>query len=58
MKSIFAVAVEFSPEGRIVGLSPLSVGEYNLLKAEFSEKVGLLLLNLTEDDRMQKIAPE
>ncbi|WP_172953461.1 hypothetical protein [Candidatus Kuenenia stuttgartiensis] len=59
LKSIFAVAVEFSPEGRDSGSFPLSVGEYDLLKAEFfQKKVGLLLLNLTEDDRMQKIAPE
>ena len=41
LKPIFAVPVEFSPECGDTGSFPLSVGEYDLLKAETFQKLAL-----------------
>ncbi len=59
LKPILAVPVEFSPERGNTGFFPLVVGEYDLLKAEFFQKlVGLLPFYLTENDRMKQLTPK
>ena len=59
LKPVLAILVEFSPESGNTGSFPLSVGEYDILKADIFQKlVGLLPFYLTENDRMKQLTPK